>query len=423
MSLQTDSQSVALFDARPFFEKALAYGMQHGIIDHSKLDAIAAEAPKGMVQIARYFGSEFLRPELELARDRIINLVSLNLAQSSGGDLKRAAEALQSNSFLSRSKGASDMLKALIVMPQSSHFGMNEQGGFRDEHIPILAKWTLRSLAEYQAELAKRSEVAVLIEAALWFADKLGMEAEELEEAGRDAEAVIRTSLLVLATRQDELPDWVAFEKTIAALRKKAAPAKSVDAAKAENSAKSKPFTLNMPLPRDLPAEFKAAVEGVRQSISADMAKILDAKLPIRKLFDQTPAFMGRYFWVESALSEVDDFDRAASSAWTKATGGHTDDSSLLTLFLCIAAGSAPKTLLSAKSAATLVRKIRKTGMQPALASDYIAANAPVYHQADYLRLWKDFSEEARSVLTSDHDSSLHDAMALLRRECHIASG
>ncbi|HPH14018.1 MAG TPA: hypothetical protein PLC34_09500, partial [Burkholderiaceae bacterium] len=59
------AQTVALFDARPFFEKALAYGLQHGIIDQARLDAIQTEAPKGMVQIARYFGSEFLRSELE----------------------------------------------------------------------------------------------------------------------------------------------------------------------------------------------------------------------------------------------------------------------------------------------------------------------------------------------------------------------
>ena len=33
-------QSVSLFDARPFFEKALAYGVQHGIIDQAKIEAI-----------------------------------------------------------------------------------------------------------------------------------------------------------------------------------------------------------------------------------------------------------------------------------------------------------------------------------------------------------------------------------------------
>jgi len=80
------ASSVSLYDTRPFFEKALVFGVQNGIIDQQKLDAIGNDAPKGMVQIARYFGTEFLRPELEKARDRIINLVSLYLESSSGGE-------------------------------------------------------------------------------------------------------------------------------------------------------------------------------------------------------------------------------------------------------------------------------------------------------------------------------------------------
>lgn len=401
------AQTVALFDARPFFEKALAYGLQHGIIDRAKLAAIQTDAPKGMVQIARYFGSEFLRPELERAKDRIVNLVSLNLEHSSGGDLRRAAEALRDNSFMSRSKAASEMLKALIAMPQSSHFGMNEQGGFRDDHIPQLAKWTLRSLADYQAELAKRQQVAQVIDAALWLADYLGLDADDLEDAGRDAEAVIRSALLMLALQQTQLPDWVAFQKAIAALRKKAAASKT---------------GLAIPMPKELPAEFRAVVDGVRQSVLSDLPKIFDSALPARKLFDQTPAFMGRYFWLEDGLSEVDDFDRAASAAWNKATGGHSDDSSLLTLFLCIAAGSPHKTLLTSKTAATLVRKVRKSGWQPELVAPYIRANAPEQHQSDYLQLWDAFCEDAESRLLSDHDDSLLDAMALLKRDCNVSA-
>jgi hypothetical protein len=403
------AQTVALYDARPFFEKALTYGLRHGLIDVAKMDAIQTEAPKGMVQIARYFGSEFLRPELEKARDRIVNLVSLNLELGSGGDLRKAAEALRDNSFLSRSKGASDMLKALIAMPQSSHFGMNENSVFTDDHIPQLAKWSLRSLADYQAELAKRRQVTQVIQAALWFAEQLGMDAEALEDAGRDAEAVIRTALLVLATRQTQLPDWVVFQKTIAALRKKAAASKTA--------------SLTIPLPKDLPAEFKVVVDGVRKSIHADLPKILDSTLPARKLFDQTPAFMGRYFWVEDALNEVDDFDRAASASWNKATGGHGDDGSLLTLFLCIASGSAHKTLLTSKAAATLIRKIRKSGMKPELVPAYILGNAPAQYQNDYLQMWQDFMQDAQARLLSDHDYALFDAMALLKRDCNIAPG
>ena len=154
---------VSLYDARPFFEKALQYGMQHGLINQAKLDDICRSAPKGMVQIAAYFGSEFLRPELERARDRIVNLVSLYLEDSCQGDLRRAAESLRDHSFLSRSKGGSDMLKRLIVMPQTSHFGMNERQEFSDVHIPQLAKWTLRPLADYRGKLVQAVNLDALL--------------------------------------------------------------------------------------------------------------------------------------------------------------------------------------------------------------------------------------------------------------------
>ena len=398
------TQSVALFDDRPFFEKALAYGVQHGILDNTKLDAIQTDAPKGMVQIARYFGSEFLRPALEKAKDRIVNLVSLTLEIHSGGDLRKAAEQLREHSFMSRSKASSDLLKALILMPQNTHFGMNERGGFNDKHIPQLAKWSMCNLADYQAELAKRQQVAQVIDAAIWLAEHMGLSADELEEAGCDAEAVIRSALLATAAKHKELPDWVAFQKVIATLRKP-----------------STNKVIQLVAPKGLPAAFETAVEHVRQSVEADLPKILDAKLSPQKLFNQTPAFVGRYFWVEDGLAEVDHFDRQTSAAWAKATGGHSDDSSLLTLFLCLAAGNPGKTLLTEKTAATLVHKIRKSGLQAQLATTFIQTHAPAEHQDDYIDMWESFVDEALDTLESSHDPKLHDALSLLRRECNVA--
>jgi hypothetical protein len=357
-----------------------------------------------MVQIARYFGSEFLRPELEKAKDRIVNMVSLTLEIQSGGDLRKAAEQLREHSFMSRSKAASDMLKALIVMPQNTHFGMNEQGGFSDKHIPHLAKWSLCNLADYQAELAKRQQVAHVIDAAIWMADQLGLHADDLEEAGCDAEAVIRTALLAAATQHKDMPDWVAFQKIIVTLRKPSATK-----------------TIHLVLPKNLPAEFTTAVEHVRQSVEADLPKILNSAITCQKLFNQTPAFVGRYFWVEDGLSEVDHFDRQTSAAWTKATGGHSDDSSLLTLFLCIATGSAGKTLFTEKTAATLIRKIRKSGLKAELVTEFIQTHAPAEHQDDYIDMWASFIDDAIVTLESDHDHKLHDALALLRRECNVS--
>ena len=453
--MPTRHAPLSVYDDRPFFEKALVFGVRNGIIDQQRLDEIGNDAPKGMVQIARYFGSEFLRPELERARDRLVNLVSLQLEVASGGDLRQAAESLRDASFLSRSKGGSDMLKALIAMPQNSHFGMHEGGRFTDEQIPQLAKWSLRSLADYRAELGRRSQVALVVDAAVWLAGRWGMDAGALEEAGKDAEAVIRTALLLAAAGRSERPDWVAFDKAVSALRKKSGTTKTkpevvhlsgVNAGLTRNAPKpdqvrhdklnsievtsrvvvkagATDARVALPMPGGLPARFEAVVDAARQSVISDLPRILDAATPARKLFDQTPAFMGRYFWIEDGLGEVDQYDRATSVAWNKATGGHVDDGSLLTLFLCLAAGAAPKTVLSEKEATRLVRKIRKTGFRPELAQQFIDNHAPELHHDDYARLWSDFVDEAQPTLCSDFDHALHDVLALLRCACNLKQG
>ena len=319
---------------------------------------------------------------------------------------------MSEHSFLSRSKGGSDMLKVMIAMPQNSHFGLQDDAAgsastFTDALIPQLARWSLRSLADYQAELAKRQMVARVIDAAVWLADEYGLDAEHLQEAGKDAEAVIRTALLLHSLGGRRMPDWVAFEKMIAALRKTA-----------QNTATA--TVPAMAAPTHLPAEFADVVAAVRLSVLADWPKITDASLPVRQLFDRSPAFVGRYFWVEDALGEVADFDTQVSKAWHKATGGQTDESALLTLFLCIAAGSAAKTMLTEKTATTLIRKIRKTGLAPSLARDFILTQAPAQFQGDYARLWTSFVEEAQPLLTSDATFAMEDALALLRLESQV---
>ena len=414
--------SVSLYDSRPFFEKALQYGVQHGIIPAAKLDAIETEAPKGMVQIARYFGSEYLRPEIEQAKHRIVNLVSLYLEHSTGGNVQLAAESLRDNTFLSHSKAGSTLLKDLITLPQNSHFGMNERTAFTDEHIPLLAKWTLRTTSnlvpEFQTELAKRQKVAAVIDAAIHLTEQLGFDEDKLEEAGMDAEAVIRTALLTLAAKNRKLPDWAGFERLIALLRKKPA----ADVKKALSTSV---------LPKDLPDAYLEVVEQVRKSVILDLPKLLDPELPARKLFNQAPAFIGRYFWVEDALSEVDTYEREvddkhaarieqSSKTWQKVTQGHSDDSSLLTLFLTIAAGTKSTSLLTEKSASALIKKIRKSGIDSDLPQAYIREHAPVAYQNDFCEMWQEFIADAQKTLKSDFDYELHDALALLRLQCNV---
>ncbi len=417
--MASTTAALQLHDARPFFEKALVHGVQHGILDAARLVAICADAPKGMVQIARYFGSEFLRPELEKARDRMVNLISLYLLDTTDGDLTKAAISLRDHSFLSRSKGGSDMLKRLIAMPESSNFGM---AGYADAQTPLLALWSLRSYTDYQAELARRSQIAHAIRAAQWLAEQFELDTDELEAAGADAEAVIRTGLLMqaLAPKAMQLGEWpnaVALEKLVTALRKKklAAPKQLL-------------------LPAGLPADLRAVMQTHCASVLADLPKLLDATNPLRGLLRPTGAFRARYFLLDDPLAEVDHYHRSldalqeggeppqpASKTWTKTTQGNEDEHSLLTLFLCLAAGAPKKTLLTEKTAASLVRKIRKSGLQPELAIDFIRSHAPGAYQADYIDMWNSFLQDSAKTLGSDMDYQMHDALALLRRECHVA--
>lgn len=204
--------TIAVFDARPFFDKAVAYGVQHGLLNADKLQQMQTEGAKGMVQIARYFGTEYLRPELEQASQRMVQFISLHLLHATQGELRQAAELLRDNSLLSRSKAGVDLLKTMLGLPQSTHFGLQEKSGFRDEHIPLLAKWSLKPgnelYPEFQAEYERRQQVAALVQAAQWFASQLDMDEDELLECDRDAEAIIRTGLLALACKCKKMPAW-----------------------------------------------------------------------------------------------------------------------------------------------------------------------------------------------------------------------
>jgi len=396
---------IAVYEHRPFFEKALRFGLQHGLIDAAKIESIRNDAPKGMVQIARYFGTEFLQPELEKSRERMVNLISLHLEHTCDGDLHAAATLLRDHSILSRSKAGSDMLKTLLTLPDNTHFSMQDNGEFRDELIPVLAKWALKPLPEIQLELAKRIEIETRIEAALWLAQKLGVARRELQAADTDSEAVIRTGLLCTAADRGLMPNWAQFETAVTLLRKRSEGGK----------------TLLLALPKGVPVQFQPVLQATLESMQEhDLPKILDATVKPRKLFIQSLAFMGRYFWLDEGVDDISGLDRAISEQWLKVTQRHTDDSSLITLFLCIATGAARKTTLTETAAASIVRKIRKGGFHPQQASDFIREYAPHEHHGDYQTLWQNFVEESQRDLLDERDTRLVEAMAALKLHCNI---
>ena len=406
--------AVALHDARSFFERAMAHGAAHGILSSQKIVSLHADAPKGMVQIARYFGTEFLRPELERARERMVNFISLHLQEASDGDLTEAAKLLAEHSLLSRSKAGTDMLRALINLPESSHFGMQGQD---EAQVPLLALWSLRSHAQYREELARRSRIGAVVQAALWIAAEHQLDDEALEEGGADAEGVIRTALVLQALnyRRSEWPSTAAFQKLLKARRAAAKPLKALTP------------------PKGLPAALRPVVDAHKSVVLADLQKLLDPARPLATLLRHMSALRNRYFLLEDPLGEVDDYLRAAepvhggdappapaSKTWQRATQGEQDEAALLTLMLCIAVAVRKKTLLTEKAAKTLLRKLRTKGWEPSLADDFITEHAPEVHRDDYRALWRSFVGEARGTLDDDHDYGLGDALALLRRECHV---
>ena len=457
---------MALHDSRAFFEKALAHGLQHGILDAATLDAIHAEAPKGMVQIARYFGSEFLRPELEKARARMVNLISLHLQEASGGDLAEAAQLLRDHSMLSRSKAGSDMLRQLLALPDSSHFAL---GGSDEAQTPLLARWSLRSHADYQMEFERRSHIAQTVDAALWLAARFGLDAEDLEEAGTDAESVVRTALLwrALAPRSTQWPTAATLRKTLLAHQKKKPTAKARGAAvktaqkpavTAVTGADVEAALPAMTLPPSLPAAMRPAVEAQCDKVLADGALLLQASgARLGTLLRATSSLRAHYFLQDDPLAEVDDYHRefaemdgesdaldapgaeegssafvsasasasasaAGTKVWDKSTQGSTDEHALLTLFVSLAAGTPKKTLLTEKGAAALVRKIHKTGFDAERATAFIRDHAPQAWRAGYLALWEGFVQESQATLCSDQVGAQQEALALLRRECHVVA-
>ncbi|MDO9006760.1 MAG: hypothetical protein Q7U80_00940, partial [Thiobacillus sp.] len=192
--MATGLTGLAAFDSRPFFDKALHHGVKQGIISSERLRAIEADFAKGIVQIANYFGTAYLRPELEQAVRRMVYLMSLYLEEVSAGDLAVAAASLRDKTLLSHSKGGSDMLKRLQAMPDSSLMIGNivspeSQRAYLDDKT---AAHPL-TLAEYRAERAARQVSQDTIDFSLWLARKMGVARGDYD----DAEALIRSAMLV----------------------------------------------------------------------------------------------------------------------------------------------------------------------------------------------------------------------------------
>ena len=398
--MHPDRQQLAVFDDRPFFERALAFGARNGILSEERIASIAEDGPKGMVQIAEYFGTQYLRPNIDEARERIVNLVSLYLEESSGGDLEKAAQSLRDGTFLSHSRGGSEMLKELWAMPEDGSFGIM----VKQSQKAFLADWSLRSIGEYRQALNERQEYQLTIDTALWFADELGMPHAEIATVA--VESVIRSAVLVhlCSGAAASLPNATEFVGMLATLRTNGVPGKGRKRVAA--------------LLRTLPDAYQpVARKELKKVEKEDLPKILDSSRALDKLI---PELEPLYFLRDFGPEEASQYDAAVSADWQQITGGKVDDNSLLTIFLCLGSDTPPRTVLSTRSARTLISKIRKDGLQRQPALAFIRALAPYAMQDDLEALWNELFPELENALLHPSDGAADQALAFLKENCNI---
>jgi hypothetical protein len=398
--MPNDHRQLAVFDERPFFERALAFGVRAGILADAKIAAIVDDGPKGMVQIAEYFGTQYLRPNIDEARERIVNLVSLFLEEQSGGDLEKAAHSLRDGTFLSHSRGGSEMLKSLWAMPEDASFGIM----IKQSQKLFLADWSLRSSADYRQARAERQDHQQTIDTALWFAESLGVPAEEISTVA--SESIIRTAVLLhlAGSTAASLPNAAEFVGILAKLREKGVPAKGRKSLAAVFKA--------------LPEAYQAAARRELHKVeSDDLPRILDASQAMNKLI---PELEPLYFLRDFGLEEASQFSAGVSQDWQKITAGKVDDNSLLTIFLCLAVDMAPRAALSKAAARTLIGKIRKEGLQRQPALAFIRAFAPYAMQDDLEALWNEVFPELENALVDPADTSGSQALTYLKENCII---
>ncbi len=399
-------QAIAAYDDRPYFARALDYGLKNGQIDSEKLDAMRTEGAKGIVQIADFFGTAHLRTDLDEALKRMVYLASLYLENLSDGSLPRAARSLQDNSFLSHSRGGSHMLKALYAMPTDTTIHEPADTADVKEFLRARTLSDQWGVADYRARLAERQACLKEIEAALWFADVMELSREAL--VGESAESILDACLLTRIAGKHEggllgaqqLKD---FLKKYRRLKKKP----RIGAGQLE----------------DVPEEhLEVATRHLKRIVAKDLPRIADTKVP---LDDLVRDYHDRFQHFSISL-DVSDYDTLVTDEWRKVTRGMTDTDSMNTVFLCIAAGKPPKPAITVTEAKAAIRAIRG-GVDEGYAAvtEFIQRSAPHQMIDGLIALWEDefHPEMIEQVImegVGDGAAALDAVVRLLAEHCHI---
>ena len=407
------SSALATFDSRLFFDKVLRYGVAQGTLSPERLTLIQEDFSKGIVQIANYFGTAHLRPELDLALHRMLNLISLYLEDSSGGDLQIAAASLRDKTFLSHSKGGSDMLKRLHAMPDStvmagSPVSPDDQRAFLDEKTAENAI----SLAEYHSELALRQEYQNLINFSFWLAKKMGVARTEFDTQDQ-ADYIIRSAMLVIFVDKADLrlPTRSAFVRL-------------VDAAK-QAKATLNQERMNAFL-KDAPTEFQSLARRSMESfIKETLPELRKLGNTADKLLDGNTT-THRYFARVSLDEDNREYERLVAKEWDRVTAGEADDPAVVaTVFFFVATGLPPKATMLLREAKEVIHLFRTSGFNSQAVINFLTQHAPEAIREGLLREWEeDYKREAEEQLPDQDpnrpDTHMKRALEYLRVTCRV---
>ncbi len=405
--MTTPTYALAISDDRPYFEQALHYGTRRAVLSNARLQTLEEEAAKGMVQIAATFGSKYLLSDIELARQRMVNLVSLYLIDQTQGDLEFAARLIRDQTFLSLSRGGSGLLKSLFALPDYPVLAPNSAAS-KGKVEDFLEVWSLKpEYKEYREALAQRQEYADEIALASWFADELELSVSDLQEEHVEASVIIRTALLQRAfadAATEHLLSPVEFAQVLEKMRKATAASLSKLWQQLDLS--------------DLPENYLPLAQRVLAEIQQqDLSRVKDSKLNLDKLVFQ---LKDRYYLLDDELADASALDALVAKEWAKITKGKTDVDSLISLFFNLALAMPAKTSISEKNAKAMIKKMREQGWQPELARSWIRAHAPHEKQEGLLEDWDNFVIEAENYLLDEWDTYYSAAMRFLSMHCHI---
>ncbi len=410
-----NSQSLAFYDNAPFLDKALKYAVQNKLIEQAKIEEIINDAATGTVQISEYFGaSSHLRENLEQASVRMASLVSLHLEHASNGDLELAAQMIKEKSFRTLSRGGSQMLKALYALPEDDHFGsprFDSESDFLkrclNSHITV---------AKYRQAIETHEQFKQVLGLANDLLKKIGTPSRVFNDLHAPAKHVLRTAVLFLAygakklgagklgTGKSRFPDENALFEIFTAMRKEWSFLGEVSC--------SKKFLDEVP-----EAFLPLAMQTLASIQQEDIPKIVSASAPLATVF--TDLKVRQYFFLFDPMNDVSQFDKKLAEDWFLLTNGTEDDTLLLSLFICAAAGLKQKTALTVGEAKKAVLNIRENGLLENEVAKLIK-KAPHDEQEQLQSLWGEFVEDASIYLLDESDEHLTEAVAYLKDYCNI---